>query len=112
MSINPEINAEKHPDKFLLSAIVAKRARQIAENPNNTGEKRTQSDIEIALDEILNKKIDYSLEDNQNLEELGLIEELDENLNQKIEQEEKEKENDLKKKKKEKDKKKSRSLSA
>ena len=50
-------------------AVAVKRARQIAENPHNT-EKRTQSDVEIALAEILNDEIHYSIEEDQNIEEV------------------------------------------
>ena len=52
MSINPEIDSTKYPDKFLLSSIVAKRARQIAENPHKTTEKRIKALCEMKKIEV------------------------------------------------------------
>ena len=109
MSINPEINAKKHPSKFLLATAVAKRARQIIESNPAKYKDEQGSEIEWALKEILDEDIKFEVVEESNSEEISIINELDDNLETQIKDEEPTEEDSTKKKKKEKEKKKSKS---
>ena len=96
------------PNRFMLTAAVSKRARQIAEGAKPTVEfypDEPYDPIAIALKELLLENIKVELKDNVD-NELEMIEEMDVSLNIELEESDKKVS-----KKSDKDQKKSKSLS-
>ena len=48
------------PNRYMLVNVVARRARQIAENAENTGEHLTEKPVTLAINEVAEGKLDAS----------------------------------------------------
>ena len=48
------------PNRYMLVNVVARRARQIAENAENTGEYLTEKPVTLAINEVAEGKLDAS----------------------------------------------------
>jgi len=48
------------PNRYMLVNVVARRARQIAENAEDTGEHLTEKPVTLAIHEVADGKLDAS----------------------------------------------------